>query len=147
MLKSVYISNKVILFIFLYLALRLYMQSLEVENRQVFMLTIPKLLSLCLILTLPFGLYAQTEWRKYSDNPVLDVGPPGSWDDWWVGPGFVLRDGTTYQMWYDGSSNNTDGHLLTGQAVVIITRLTTFRNFFPSNHDCRWNCFYQNKGA
>ena len=41
-------------------------------------------------------------WTKHLDNPVLDLGPAGSWDDEVAGGGCVLFDGTTYQMWYSG---------------------------------------------
>ncbi|MCK4696103.1 MAG: T9SS type A sorting domain-containing protein, partial [Candidatus Cloacimonetes bacterium] len=40
-------------------------------------------------------------WTKHPD-PVLDVGPAGSWDDEVAGGGYVLFDGTTYHMWYSG---------------------------------------------
>ena len=41
-------------------------------------------------------------WTKYEGNPVLDVGPPGSWDDDQVRPASVILDGETYKMWYSG---------------------------------------------
>ncbi len=43
-------------------------------------------------------------WAKYANNPVLDVGPPGAWDESIVFMPDVHFDGTTYQMWYNGSS-------------------------------------------
>ena len=39
-------------------------------------------------------------WSKYVGNPVIDVGPDGSWDDAWVLQPSVLFDGTEYQMWF-----------------------------------------------
>jgi len=45
---------------------------------------------------------AQTEWQKYSGNPILDVGPIGSWDDQAISPGTVIFDGAIYKMWYTG---------------------------------------------
>jgi len=39
-------------------------------------------------------------WEKYENNPVLDVGPPGSWDDEWVWDPWVLFDDSIYHMWY-----------------------------------------------
>ena len=39
-------------------------------------------------------------WTKYFDNPVIDVGLPGSWDDRHVRPSAVVLDGDTYRMWY-----------------------------------------------
>ena len=46
--------------------------------------------------------FAQTEWTKYENNPVLDFGQFGSWD--WVAAayGSVLFDDGTYHMWYSG---------------------------------------------
>ncbi len=41
-------------------------------------------------------------WTKYEGNPVLDVGPPGSWDDDQVRPATVILDDETYKMWYSG---------------------------------------------
>jgi Mg-chelatase subunit ChlD len=41
-------------------------------------------------------------WNKYSENPVLDVGPPGSWDDSFLTIPTVLYDGLGYHIWYTG---------------------------------------------
>ncbi len=42
-------------------------------------------------------------WTKYPDNPIMDAGPPGSFDDYGVLPSTVMvRDGL-YQMWYTSS--------------------------------------------
>jgi len=46
-------------------------------------------------------------WTKYEGNPVLDVGPPGSWDDVQVRPGAVILDGGTFKMWYTGHNGST----------------------------------------
>jgi len=43
-----------------------------------------------------------TVWTKHPDNPVMDVGPPGAWDELWVYPTTVIVDDSTYQMWYVG---------------------------------------------
>ena len=45
-------------------------------------------------------------WEKHPDNPVLGPGPPGAWDDWYLIEPTVLFNGTEYQMWYSGRSNN-----------------------------------------
>jgi uncharacterized repeat protein (TIGR01451 family) len=39
---------------------------------------------------------------KYEENPVLDVGAPGSWDEDWVLDPSVLYTDSTYWMWYSG---------------------------------------------
>ena len=49
------------------------------------------------------GLFAQTEWTKYEDNPVL-VNEDNAflWDGKNVSGPCVLFDGTSYKMWFDG---------------------------------------------
>lgn len=43
-------------------------------------------------------------WRKFSGNPVLEAGPPGSWDADGVGAACVRNPiPGTYVMWYTGS--------------------------------------------
>lgn len=57
---------------------------------------------LILILFFPVFIFAQTIIEKYPDNPVLNVGPEGSWDEKAVVEPFVIVDGDTYKMWYGG---------------------------------------------
>ncbi len=45
--------------------------------------------------------HAQTEWKKYSENPVLDVGADGEWDTTVADPSVILNNGV-YEMWYEG---------------------------------------------
>ena len=66
-----------------------------------------KALTLTLILFLPMFLLAQTVWEKYADNPVLEVGPNGSWDDKSVAGPCVILVGDIYKMWYQGNDGNT----------------------------------------
>jgi predicted GH43/DUF377 family glycosyl hydrolase len=42
-------------------------------------------------------------WSKYSGNPVLRPGSPGTWDDEWVDSPDVLFINGVYHMWYSGS--------------------------------------------
>jgi predicted GH43/DUF377 family glycosyl hydrolase len=46
-------------------------------------------------------------WTKYADNPVLDNGLPGSWDESGGGRATVVYNESVYHMWYTG--NNTSG--------------------------------------
>jgi hypothetical protein len=46
-------------------------------------------------------------WTKGTPNPVLTVGPPGSWDDNESTNMFVLKDDTDYKGWYLGRSGTT----------------------------------------
>ena len=47
-------------------------------------------------------------WTIYESNPVLDIGAPGEWDDQWVRPSAVIKDGDTYKMWYSGFTRDFD---------------------------------------
>ena len=44
------------------------------------------------------------DWTRHPGNPVIDVGPPGSWDSTEVKPGAVILRNGLYQMWYNGGS-------------------------------------------
>ncbi|MEE4270122.1 MAG: hypothetical protein V2I67_00505, partial [Thermoanaerobaculales bacterium] len=44
------------------------------------------------------------KWTRHPDNPVIDVGPPGTWDSTEVKPGAVIFQNGRYQMWYNGGS-------------------------------------------
>lgn len=41
-------------------------------------------------------------WTKYGQNPVLEAGPAGSWDEMWVWYAKVFYHESTYHMWYIG---------------------------------------------
>jgi hypothetical protein len=45
-------------------------------------------------------------WTIYASNPVLPVGPPGSWDEQEADGMVVIKDGTTYKMWYHGANKD-----------------------------------------
>ncbi|MGD8441166.1 MAG: hypothetical protein PVG53_11555, partial [Holophagae bacterium] len=47
-------------------------------------------------------------WTKYASNPVIEPGPPGSWDRQWLNATAVITDGETYKMWYTGSSGSVE---------------------------------------
>ena len=46
-------------------------------------------------------------WTKNPANPVINLGPSGSWDDASVDPGPIIFDGTTFQMLYNGFDGTT----------------------------------------
>jgi predicted GH43/DUF377 family glycosyl hydrolase len=58
-------------------------------------------------------------WQKDSLNPVLDVGPPGAWDDAAAAVGSVLLNGSGYRMWYDSwaGSSGAIGFAATDSSV------------------------------
>jgi predicted GH43/DUF377 family glycosyl hydrolase len=47
-------------------------------------------------------------WTKYPGNPVLDIGPRGSFDDNQVAEPRVLRVGNAYRMYYTGQAGSSD---------------------------------------
>ena len=53
-------------------------------------------------------------WTKDPNNPVIDVGPAGAWDDPGVDAGDVLVIDSVFHMWYTGIPNRliifTIGH-------------------------------------
>ena len=54
--------------------------------------------------------YATSEdgvtWTKSESNPVVDLGPSGSWDSSELRSPFVILDGELYRMWYTGSNGS-----------------------------------------
>jgi len=78
------------------------------------------MLTFIINLLLSVSLFAQTTWTKYSNNPVLDIGPPGVFDDGHIWHHSVLFEEQTYKMWFTGApvnrsagqigfANSTDG--------------------------------------
>ena len=56
-------------------------------------------------------------WTKDTlNNPVLDVGATGEWDDVWIASGSVIFDGNIYHMWYHGW-NGIDEQKRIGHAI------------------------------
>ena len=51
----------------------------------------------------PIVSFAQTNFVKYTGNPILPLGNPGEWDDAGAAYAHVSFDGTTYHLWYSGS--------------------------------------------
>jgi hypothetical protein len=45
-------------------------------------------------------------WQKYSGNPIMEIGSPGSWNDQGTAFPTVTKDGSTYKMWFAGSGNS-----------------------------------------
>ncbi|MEK9137789.1 MAG: hypothetical protein AAB393_11755, partial [Bacteroidota bacterium] len=47
-----------------------------------------------------------TDWFLYARNPVLSVGPPGSFDSQWIVAPYVMRIGNEYRLYFTGSDNS-----------------------------------------
>ena len=60
-----------------------------------------------ILFTVSINLSAQTTWTKHMGNPVLDLGPAGSWDDSGVVLPSVIFDSNDYKMWYHGDDGST----------------------------------------
>jgi predicted GH43/DUF377 family glycosyl hydrolase len=79
----------------------------------------------------------ETTWTKYGDHPVLNVGDPGEWDNYYVGVPAILIDtvNSVFRMWYTGGIKSYDAHI--GYATSKIDTLTNINynkfNFVPEN--------------
>ncbi len=47
-------------------------------------------------------------WTKYAQNPILDLGEPGSWNEARAHNASVLKQDGVYYMWFSGRNNNFD---------------------------------------
>ncbi len=49
-------------------------------------------------------------WTKSENNPVLELGTAGTWDEMAIHDPTVVKDGSTYKMWYaaSGATGNND---------------------------------------
>jgi hypothetical protein len=58
-------------------------------------------------------------WIKYAGNPVLDVGPQDSWDDFQVGDPTVVYHNGVFHMWYSGGLGPNDNAIYIGEATSL----------------------------
>ena len=77
------------------------MKVIELFRKIFFLLSVYFLVSYTITL-------AQVNWTQYSGNPVLDLGPSGTWDEGTVWLQSVILVGDTLKMWYSG---NSDSHI------------------------------------
>jgi predicted GH43/DUF377 family glycosyl hydrolase len=58
-------------------------------------------------------------WTKKAENPVLDPGKNGEWDDIGVSPTSVIYDEGIYKMWYSGfdGSHNRIGYAISTDGI------------------------------
>ena len=45
-------------------------------------------------------------WEKYEDNPVIETGGQGSWDELHLQMGHVIFEENIFKMWYDGHGSD-----------------------------------------
>jgi len=68
-----------------------------------------KVCLLALVLALGIGeAFGQEVWTKYTGNPVMQSGQPGSWDDQDIYPCPVLFRDSVYHLWYTGYDGTAD---------------------------------------
>jgi len=73
------------------------------------------------------------QWEKSLDNPVLDAGSSGNWDENGVAHPSVLIDENSYKMWYTSS----DGvHDRIGLASLYVVHIETVTVDNPGNTGC-----------
>ncbi|MBC2694283.1 MAG: hypothetical protein HF982_03210 [Desulfobacteraceae bacterium] len=65
------------------------------------------ILGIIFLLSVPVIAEGRTCWKKSDNNPVLDQGQNGNWDDYYVLDPTVLRGPAGYQMWYTGFDGST----------------------------------------
>ena len=64
---------------------------------------------LAIVLALGIGeAFGQYVWTKYSGNPVMQSGQPGSWDSQDIYPCPVLFRDSVYHLWYTGYDGTAD---------------------------------------
>jgi PKD repeat protein len=56
-------------------------------------------------------------WERNLNNPVLDVGVNGTWDDSWVEAPSVVFDGSVYHLWYCAADRYTLNQVRIGHAT------------------------------
>ena len=88
----------------------------RISKSKLQMILILTIFSTILISLISNYVFAQTNFIKHPDNPVLENGPTGSWDSWAAHSPWIIFDGQSYKMWYTGG-NGTPGIQAIGYAT------------------------------
>jgi hypothetical protein len=51
-------------------------------------------------------------WSRYANNPILDLGVPGSFDENGLSAPWILKVGSTFHVWFAGEDR--DGNFSIG---------------------------------
>ncbi len=78
------------------------------------------LLSLCILSTFINPIVSQTQWVKYTGNPVLQKGPD-LWDIIGIGQPTVLFENDTVKIWYVGVGNDMKARICYPYSIDGIT--------------------------
>ncbi|OFX56552.1 MAG: hypothetical protein A2046_09695, partial [Bacteroidetes bacterium GWA2_30_7] len=74
------------------------------------------------------GLATSTDgvnWSKYVNNPVVQTGNWGEYDDMWLGTPTVLKMDNFYEMWYSATSTNSYNYVTASFDTVSICYATS----------------------
>jgi hypothetical protein len=80
-------------------------------------------------------------WTKHASNPVLDVGPPGAFDDEQVAESRIVKLGSGYRMYYTGANANSKRKSL-GMATSADGIAWTKDGRNPILNSDRWGNFW-----
>jgi hypothetical protein len=77
--------------------------------------------------------YDKITWTKNTNNPVLNKGESGSWDDYWVNMTSVIIDtaNSIFRMWYCGGRSEMQAHI--GYATSPIDTVTGIKDNIQIN--------------
>ena len=68
-------------------------------------------------------------WERYGGNPVIDNGPPGTFDDTHATPSTIYYDGVTYHNWYTSYDGST---YRVGYAKIAFSKYEKFSEVFDA---------------
>jgi len=68
-------------------------------------------LFILLLLTFALNIFAQIDWNRYENNPIIDVGPAGTWDSRASGPTSVIYHNGIYEAWLFGVDDTDTGRI------------------------------------
>jgi predicted GH43/DUF377 family glycosyl hydrolase len=92
--------------------------------------------------TVKIGLATSSDgfsWSKYEGNPVLDIGPSGTWDSAYVFASSIAEKGGQLLMWYWGGSNAGGGTENMGLAISVVPCVSVKVNLHPDTLNLRSN--------
>jgi len=72
-----------------------------------------------------------TVWTKHPNNPILNLGSSGEWDEKNAFVGSVILIDTTYHMWYDNSNASSYGSIGYAYSYQVDSLSISEVNYFP----------------
>jgi predicted GH43/DUF377 family glycosyl hydrolase len=87
-------------------------------------------------------------WAKYGNNPILNIGPPSSWDSYLVYCPVVWKEGNSWKMLFTGCDSPSNMHFQVGLAESddgITWRKSNRNPVFDDTHKSTVNHFGQHE--